>query len=283
MHTVERVAHGTVFVAVTLNHVEQRPTLAMRHVAQRHLFPTCRNLLIDSLENGNQLLDESAALLIQFFAILGHLPLPDVEHRGVGLLFHPQECVPLLQRLVVVGKRLDIRAVVLRNHHIHQPAAVFTGTVDEERVGRRYENDGNQSDVVREPPIFLLVALEMLLRATLHPAINRHRHVGVGHLVAHVFALDDEKILVVIDDLRVDWIVRAATEREVIDRVEQVGLPLAVVTNETVHFRRQLQRGLVDVLIIENGNSLQNHRCKVRQLSSKNEKTQQKISPYRRI
>ena len=80
-----------------------------------------------------------------------------------------------------------------------------------------------------------------------------------------------------VDELRIDGIVRTSAERKVIDRVEQIGLALAVVTDETVHFRRELQRGLTDVLIIKDGNTFQNHRCKVRQLSPKNEKIGKKF------
>ena len=53
--------------------------------------------------------------------------------------------------------------------------------------------------------------------------------------------------------LRVDWIERTATERQVIDSIEQVSLALAIATEKTVEFGRELKRSLTDILEIEYG------------------------------
>ena len=53
--------------------------------------------------------------------------------------------------------------------------------------------------------------------------------------------------------LRVDWIERTATERQVIDSIEQVGFALAIAAEKTVEFGRELKRSLTDILEIEYG------------------------------
>ena len=101
MHTVERVADNAVFGSVALNHVEQRAAFAMRHIAQRNLLFSGGNLLINPLKNRYQFIDKCLAFLVQFLSVYGHLLFPNLEHGEVGFLFHPQERIPLLQRLVV--------------------------------------------------------------------------------------------------------------------------------------------------------------------------------------
>jgi hypothetical protein len=44
------------------------------------------------------------------------------------------------------------------------------------------------------------------------------------------------------NELRVDGVERASAEREVIDRIQEIGLSLTVMAYQTIHFGRQAER-----------------------------------------
>ena len=96
MHTMQRVAHGTILEPVSLNHIQQRTSLTMRHIPQLHLLTIARNMLVDALEHRQEFLHEGITLLVEEFAIASHLPLPDFHQGKVGFLLHLQESVALL-------------------------------------------------------------------------------------------------------------------------------------------------------------------------------------------
>ena len=137
--------------------------------------------------------------------------------------------------------------------------------------------------------VVFLVALEMLLHPALHAAVD----VEILTAVAPVVAIEHKEVLVVHDYLRVDGREGAPTERQVIDSVEKVGLSHAVLPYKTVDFGRQLYRCLPYVLVVEYGQSFQNHSgfilalwecvipvsdAKLRQLSRKSKKIEKYIS-----
>ena len=68
--------------------------------------------------------------------------------------------------------------------------------------------------------------------------------------------LGHQKILVVADHLRIDGIRGGMAEREKVDGIEDVGLADAIAPDHTVDLRRQVERGLADVLIVDEGQSL---------------------------
>ena len=216
-------------------------------------------MLVDFLKHRYQLLHESIALLVDKLAVNGHLLLPDFQELHVGLLFHLQQRIALEQRLVVAVERLDIGIVVLGDDHIHQLPALFASSLDEQGVAWRNEDEGYQSDMLRQPLVFLFVALEMLLRTPFHSAIDRG---GIQGII-FVETFQHEEVLVVADDLGINGRIGAVAERQVIDGIQQIRLALAVMADKTVNLRRQLQRCLPDVLIVEDGYFLQYHECKI--------------------
>ena len=109
--------------------------------------------------------------------------------------------------------------------------------------------------MLRQPLVFLLVALEVLFRAALHPAGNKE--------VVRIGALQHEELLSVGDDLRVVGGDGRMAEGEEIDGVEHVGLSHAVLADQTVDLRRQLQRCGLDILIVDERQFLKNHSAKV--------------------
>ena len=148
MDAVQRIAYRTVLEAVALNNIQQRTSLSVRDILQRYLFPLHRDALIDVLEDGHQLAHKLVTLPIDHLARFRHLLFPKFHEHRVRLLLHLQQRVALLQRLVVIGQRLDITVVVLRNHHIHQTAAFLAASLDENGVGRRHIHQRNQPDML---------------------------------------------------------------------------------------------------------------------------------------
>ena len=121
MDTMQRIAHSKVFMTVALDNLQQGASLTMRHIGQPHPFLSTRDMLIILLEQRYQLIDKGATLLIQHLASLCHLFLPELQHQRVRRrVLHLQQDVTLLKGIVVTAQRIDIRAVVLGNNHIHQ-------------------------------------------------------------------------------------------------------------------------------------------------------------------
>ena len=106
--------------------------------------------------------------------------------------------------------------------------------------------------MLREPFILLLVALEVLLGAPFHAAVDV-LHISIITLVV---AFQHKESLVVRDDLRIDGIVGTPAKREIVDGIEKVGLTHTIMADKTVDLGRKLQVGALDVFVINNGNIL---------------------------
>lgn len=102
--------------------------------------------------------------------------------------------------------------------------------------------------MLRQLLVLLVIATEVLVTATLHARI----HMLAGSVVGLIVTLHDKEVLVVSDDHAVDIGKTRVTERQIVDRIKQIGLANAVAANQTVDLRRQLQLRLTDVLIIDN-------------------------------
>ena len=94
--------------------------------------------------------------------------------------------------------------------------------------------------------ILLLVPLEVLLCSALHTAVDVD---WVGSLIL-IESFHDKEVLVVHNDLRVDWIEGASAERQVVDGIQEVGLALAVMPDKAVEIGRKLKRSLTYILEI---------------------------------
>ena len=95
----------------------------------------------------------------------------------------------------------------------------------------------------RKSFVFFLVPLEVFLRASFHATVY-------GEII-RIEALGYEKICSMSDYLRIDGIEGGMTEGEEVDGIEDVGLAYAVGSDHTVDLRRQVERGLPDVLIVD--------------------------------
>ena len=101
--------------------------------------------------------------------------------------------------------------------------------------------------MVREAVVFLLVALEDPPLATLEGAKQFH----VAAIVI-IKTLDQAHILPPIDHLRLGCIDVAPAERQVINRIQEIGLPHTIVAHKAIQLRREGKSNLLYILIIEN-------------------------------
>ena len=100
-----------------------------------------------------------------------------------------------------------------------------------------------------QPPVFLLVPLEMLFRPTLHAAVHLLLLAGIGGVVS----LQHEEVGIVAHHLGIFRIESTLAEGEIIDRIQQIGLPLTVVSDETVELGRKVQRSRLYILVVYDG------------------------------
>ena len=197
MYTMKRIAHSPILESIALNHLQQRSSLAMGDVMQTHLLLIARNMLVNLLKQRHQFVDESLAAHEELFPVNRHLLLPKLHQRSIRLRLHLQQSIALLQRLVVIGEIFYVSMVILRDDHIHQFSPFLASPLDERNIRRRYEDERNQSDVLRQSLVLLLVALEMLLGASLHTAVDVFRI----PIIILVITLKHEESLIVSDDL----------------------------------------------------------------------------------
>ena len=76
--------------------------------------------------------------------------------------------------------------------------------------------------------------------------------------------LNNTKRFVVTDDLRVNRVIKLTAKRKIIYRIEHIRLTSAIVSDEAIHLRREINRSLPNVLIIDDGKFSEYHLwCKV--------------------
>ena len=97
--------------------------------------------------------------------------------------------------------------------------------------------------------VFFLVAFEMFLGTPLQSAV----YPLLVAMVMPVTGIEHKEVAVVVQHLRVNGVEGAATKRQVVDGIKQIGLTLSVLPDETIHLRREVKGGLPDVLIVDDG------------------------------
>ena len=161
--------------------------------------------------------------------------LVDVHERHVRLLFHFQQCIALLECLVIIVKCRDVSTVILGNHHVHQSSPLLAPSLDDDRVGRRDKNERQQADMFGESLVLFLIALEMFLLTTLHTTIDM---LYVAILTLEL-PFEHEEILSVANHLRVDGAMGALAEGKEMHGIEKIGFSHTISPQETVHLGRQ--------------------------------------------
>ena len=113
--------------------------------------------------------------------------------------------------------------------------------------------------------VFLTIALEVLLGATLHTAIH---YLGF-RLVGGISALEHKELLAMAYHLRVGIADAATTERKIVYGIENIGLTHPIVADKTIYLRREVESDLTDVLIVQYGKFFEYHCLKMHNFSAK--------------
>ena len=136
--------------------------------------------------------------------------------------------------------------------NIHQATALLTSPFYKGRIRRRNINQGNQTDMLRQSLILLLIALEMFLRTPLHTTID----ILYITLFCAIVTFKHKEILIMHDNLRVNRIIGTATKREVIYSIQKISLTYTVMADKTINLWGQIQVHSLYVLIVYDGNIL---------------------------
>ena len=172
---------------------------------------------------------------------VGGVVLPALEH----LL---EQRIPLADKFLIVNQNVEVLFVELRNDHIEELSSQFAALVDEVAVNRRNHNERVLPDVVAQALVLLRVQLHHLASVALENAAD---FAGSAVIVADIFAMDGKKIAVEADALMVVRRKITFAEREVMDGIQQIGLPAAVFTNHGVHLLCEIHRGFRVVLEVD--------------------------------
>ena len=174
-----------------------------------------------------------------------HLRIVDAEHLLVGADF--EVAVAVGEGGVVAHCSIEVALVQLRDKGVYVATALICRVADKRGVGRRHNNHRHQADMVRQTLVDLVVALYDLRSTTLIGANNPFVAVAVGAVVA----LQDKELLTVAHALQVGHRQRRLTHREVIYRIDDIGLAGAIVTHEAVEALVELQLLLCKILEVK--------------------------------
>ena len=170
---------------------------------------------------------------MDIIGMLSHLIFPEKEQiafkvAAFGKLL--QLHIALQQSAVVFQQGIEIERIELRYHAVDELTSQVAALVDEVAVVRRDHHQREFAYMVGESVVFFFVETErFLLFALLH---TRHHLIVLA--VMRIQAMDGEKILFMAYVLLVGCPEKALTEREIIDGIEDIGLPCPIESHETI-------------------------------------------------
>ena len=248
---------GEVFLPCREEQFVERPVVQLRLVVQFDLLAVAREGAVIVRDDGLQPLRELPPQGVYSVALLDELQVVNAEHRFVGHVL--EQAVAFGQHAVVTHYGGQVGAVELRDEAVEVAAAFVRGVADERTVGRRHDHGWNQPHVIRQPFVLLSVAFEhlaALARERAHDALRLAR-------IGEVLSFGEEEIRAVADALPVGHRQRRLAHREVIDRVDDIGLARPVVAHQAVDAGAQGEFLLCDILEVEQRYFLQIHGSKI--------------------
>ena len=145
--------------------------------------------------------------------------------------------------------------VILHDYHVHKASPLLTPPRNQIGIGRRNEHYRHQSDMLRQSFILFLITLKTLFLFAFQTAIYLFR---LSRLML-ILSLQHEEVLTVPDILGIYGMGCALTKGKKIHSIQQIGLSFTIMSDETIHLRREGQLGLRYVLIIQDRNFFQYH------------------------
>ena len=204
-------------------------------------------------KQGPEVGDEAAAGVVEALAVEGQLGVVDGDHAFIPEAVVPhllEEAVAHLEGFVVLQQMLQVAAVGLREDAVDEATAHVAAAGDDLLVGRRHHDEWQLANMFSQCLVRLLVPAHLLA----FPAAED----AACHVVA-IVAVDGEEVVAHAYVLHVDGIKVAFAEREVVDGVEEVGLPRPVVADEAVDIAAEGNVGFGIVLEVGQYQSFQGH------------------------
>ena len=186
------------------------------------------------LEHGKHILNERLPAGEYLMAQRDHLLVqnPKQFHIGAMVLQHLlEEGVTLHQQLAVGYQILQVLGIELRDDGVEEPTARVAHLVDDVAVVRGHHHRGKKADMGAETGILFLIGPHRLVPVAIGTA---HLRV-ILRLALHKLTMYGEEIGVEthgIDILRGEI---AFAKRQIVYRVQQVGLAAAVPTDNGIH------------------------------------------------
>lgn len=192
-----------------------------------------RQLLIMLLEHGKHIFNERLPAGEDLMAQRDHLLVqnPKQLHISAMVLQHLlEEGVTLHQQFTVGDEMLKILCIELRDNGVEETAPRVAHLVDNVAVVRRNHHGGKESDMGAEAGVLLLVGPHRLMPI---PVGAAHLRV-VLRLALHKLTMYGKEVGVETHGIDILGGEIALAEREIIYRVQQVGLAAAVPANDGV-------------------------------------------------
>ena len=202
----------------------------MRKQTDTHFLSGRSKPGIDIGEDGSKLFYHRSTTVIDERGFFVHLLFVKGEEAVVYGVFAAQKCVAAVESLGITDKRREISGIVLRNNGIKKLATPFALPINKILVDRRDQNKRDAADMIRETAVSLAIEREGLaLTATI-----LQKEVEVLPIIGGVATTQRHLRLTMTDGFGIRASEVAAGETQVVDCVEQIGFPFAVVANKTV-------------------------------------------------
>ena len=226
---------------------------------QSDLLAVARKYAVILRRDGLQPLGELPPPGVNPLALFDELHVVNLQHRLVGHVL--EQPVALGQHGVVAHHGGQIAPVQLRDEGVEVAAPFVRGVADQGAVRRRYDHGGNKPHVVREPFVLLAVAFEHFAAFAREGAHDVFALSSVGEILP----FGEEEVGAVADALPVGHGQRRLAHRQVVDRVDDVGLAGSVVAYQTVDAPAEGKLRLLDIFEIQQRYFLQKHSPKIMQ------------------
>ena len=255
VYAMQRVAHDAVALSAAPYHVQQGAALAVGDVAQAYGLVPLRYVFVVALERGYEPPDVDFPALEYEFPLAGHRLLPEREQFGVGLFLLLQQGVALLQGFVVTHEGTQVGGLALRDDDVEETATLLAASRNQLLVGGRDDDQRDESDVLGYPLVCFLPPSHYLSLPRLQTAVDVFR----AAVLPLVSGLQHHELLSVAHRHAVLAREAALAHRQEVDGIQHVGLPLTVVSDETIDARREVKICLGNVLIVKYGEPCEYH------------------------
>ena len=158
-----------------------------------------------------------------------------------------EHCIALLQMPIVLNESRQILRILLAKLLIHESSALIATAQYELIVLRRNYYQREATDMIAQSFIFFLVPMQYLVL----PRTNRKEQLYPIAAFIPIKPLQQGHFFSMSDNHIVRYGKMAATEREEMQRIQQISLAHSIVPHQTVHFGRKPAIGSCDTLKID--------------------------------